>query len=126
MNELIQTEPSRDEMVVYLWKHFRYFTMNSWNRSKSYARNVKIYNLGLTEDQSIRTCFCRGNMIRWKYNRFGHVEIWNEDKPTDRPGKADIYLQVDTDVKAFFEVIGLNQDEVNVNDWDTCNDPGYF
>ncbi len=51
MNELIQTDPSRDEMVVYLRKHFRYFTMNSWNRSKSYARNIKIYNLGLTGEQ---------------------------------------------------------------------------
>ncbi len=79
-----------------------------------------------TEDQSVRTCFCGGNMIRWRYNRFGHVEIWNEDKPADCPGEADIYLQVDTDVKAFFEVIGMNHEEVNVDDWDTCNDPGYF
>lgn len=36
---------SRKSMIEYLENHFRYFTMNSWNRSTSYANNVKIYNL---------------------------------------------------------------------------------
>lgn len=35
-------------------------------------------------------------MIRWKYNRFGHVEIWGESNK--EPRESDIYLQVDTDV----------------------------
>ncbi len=38
-------------MITYLQNHFRYYTMNSWNKSTSYARNVKIYNLGLTREQ---------------------------------------------------------------------------
>ena len=38
---------SRTAMTQFLQNHFRYFTMNSWNKSKSYACNLKIYNLGL-------------------------------------------------------------------------------
>lgn len=38
---------SREAMTAYLSGHFRYDTMNSWNRSTSYACNMKIYNLGL-------------------------------------------------------------------------------
>jgi hypothetical protein len=34
-------------MIQYLLKHFRYDTMSSWNRSTSYARDVKIHNLDL-------------------------------------------------------------------------------
>lgn len=36
---------SREAMVNFLKSHFRYYTMNSWNRSTSYANNVKIYNI---------------------------------------------------------------------------------
>lgn len=35
-------------MTQYLNKHFRYPTMNSWNRSTSYACNLKIIHLGLS------------------------------------------------------------------------------
>ena len=38
---------SRAEMTAYLSGHFRYNTMNSWNRSTSYACNMKLYKLGL-------------------------------------------------------------------------------
>lgn len=44
---------SRKEMVDFLASHFRYFTMNSWNRSTSYANNIKIYNLGI-EDKDLK------------------------------------------------------------------------
>ena len=42
------------EMTAYLSGHFRDNTMNSWNRSTSYACNMKLYKLGLdrgTEDK---------------------------------------------------------------------------
>ena len=39
---------SRKSMTDYLRSHFRYNTMNSWNRSQSYACNLKIDRLGLT------------------------------------------------------------------------------
>lgn len=45
------TQPTREEMIAFLRGHFRYYTMSSWNRSTSYARKVKISNLGLTREQ---------------------------------------------------------------------------
>lgn len=39
----------RQDMAVFLKDHFRYNTMNSWNRCTSFANNVKIYNLSLGE-----------------------------------------------------------------------------
>jgi len=41
---------SRNAMTEYLKGHFRYSTMNSWNRSTSYACNMKLTNLGVGED----------------------------------------------------------------------------
>lgn len=38
---------SRSGMTRFLKEHFRYYTMNSWNRSQSYACNLKLYGLGL-------------------------------------------------------------------------------
>ena len=38
---------SRDSMIQYLSRHFRYNTMNSWNGQTSYAHNLKVHNLGL-------------------------------------------------------------------------------
>ena len=41
---------SRAEMTGFLEHHFRYPTMNSWNRSTSYACNLKITRLELDGD----------------------------------------------------------------------------
>ena len=41
---------SRNDMVSFLKNHFRYYTMNSWNRSESYACNLKITHLGLSSE----------------------------------------------------------------------------
>ena len=35
----------RETMVKFLKNHFRYTTMNSWNKSTSYANNIKLYNI---------------------------------------------------------------------------------
>jgi hypothetical protein len=43
---------NRSEMVNFLKGHYRYNTMNSWNRLSSYANNIKIHRLGLTSEQS--------------------------------------------------------------------------
>ncbi|VGO13665.1 hypothetical protein PDESU_02222 [Pontiella desulfatans] len=42
---------SREAMIQYLENHFRYSSMNSWNRSTSYANCVKIHRLDLTAVQ---------------------------------------------------------------------------
>lgn len=49
-----ESAPTREEMIDFLREHFRYHTMSSWNNATSYARNVKIYNLGLTREQKDR------------------------------------------------------------------------
>jgi len=36
---------NRNEMIDFLNNHFSYWTMNSWNRLRDYANNVKIYNI---------------------------------------------------------------------------------
>lgn len=41
---------NRKEMESFLENHFRYNTMNSWNRSTSYANNLKIHSLGLSRE----------------------------------------------------------------------------
>jgi len=38
-------ETNEAEMKEYLRNHFRYWTMSGWNKSTSYARNIKIYNV---------------------------------------------------------------------------------
>lgn len=40
----------RSAIVKYLTGHFRYYTMNPWNRSTSYACNLKVHSLGLAPD----------------------------------------------------------------------------
>ncbi len=40
----------RGAMIAFLTKHFRYYTMNSWNRSTGYANNIKLYNIDKPTD----------------------------------------------------------------------------
>lgn len=40
---------NRNEMIKYLSEHFRYDTMNHWNNSTSYAHNMKIHNLDVSQ-----------------------------------------------------------------------------
>jgi len=45
-------KPTLKAMREYLDNHFRYYTMNSWNKVTNYARNVKLYTLNIPkEDQ---------------------------------------------------------------------------
>lgn len=41
------------QMFNFLKNHFRYNTMNSWNRVTSIANNVKLYKLGLSGDWGV-------------------------------------------------------------------------
>jgi len=42
--------PDHQEMIDFLVNHYRYNTMNSWNRSTSYANNVKLQNIALSDE----------------------------------------------------------------------------
>jgi len=40
----------KETLTKFLRKHFRYNTMNSWNRSTSYANNIKLHNVDKPKD----------------------------------------------------------------------------
>lgn len=45
------TKPrTRKDMIAYLAEHFRYNTMNSWNRATSYAVRIKVRDLDLSRE----------------------------------------------------------------------------
>lgn len=41
---------NREEMIAFLSNHFRYNTMNTWNRMTSYANNVKLNRLNIPKN----------------------------------------------------------------------------
>lgn len=71
------------QMFNFLKDHFQYYTMNSWNRSKSIAHNVKIYNLHLSGDHWTALTFLQDddyfvvNMI---------IEDWEAEHPGYKVG----------------------------------------
>ena len=54
-------------------------------------------------------------MTIWKYNRFGHIEIWHGE---DMEGEADEYIQVDYEVEAFLNDLGRSSEDMGIDDWD--------
>ena len=72
---------SRKAMTDFLKRHYRYNTANSWNRSSSYANNIKLYNLGLpkeTEDKLWDMLDCQEIYDRFSelINDFGLKHNW--------------------------------------------------
>ena len=73
------------QMFNFLKDHFQYYTMNSWNRSKSIANNVKLYKLGLSGDWTIVLDFLNnddyltvnGMIDEWQYEHPGYVVGFN-------------------------------------------------
>ncbi len=45
---------SRKAMTDFLQNHFRYDTMNGWNKSTSYANNLKVHEIGLSFEQEMK------------------------------------------------------------------------
>lgn len=72
---------SREAMVEFLVNHYRYDTANSWNRSTSYANDMKIYNLeldreieeNLLEMLEIKDSYFRINAL---LEEFGEAHNW--------------------------------------------------
>lgn len=69
---------SRQEMTSFLQNHFRYFTMNSWNRSESYACNLKITHLGL-DHEIVDKLFDMIDTQEFFYTQNELMEAFNED-----------------------------------------------
>ena len=71
------------QMFEFLKNHFQYYTMNSWNRSKSIAHNVKIYNLGLSGDHWTALNFLQDDDY-FEVNMM--IEDWEAEHPNYRVG----------------------------------------
>jgi hypothetical protein len=56
----------RGEMTAFLKKHFRYHTMNSWNRSTSYANNIKLYKIDKPVDIDNDTWWDMLSISQWQ------------------------------------------------------------
>ena len=41
---------SNKQIIDFLTNHFRYYTMNPWNKVTSYANNIKLYNIDLNKE----------------------------------------------------------------------------
>ena len=72
---------SREAMVRFLTEHFRYHTANSWNRSTSYAHNLKIHNLRVdreTEERLYSLIQCEEFYlgIEFLIGEFGAANDW--------------------------------------------------
>ena len=71
------------QMFNFLKNHFQYYTMNSWNRSKSIAHNVKIYNLRLSGDHWTALNFLQDDDY-FTVNMM--IEDWEAEHPNYRVG----------------------------------------
>lgn len=72
---------SRKAMTDFLTNHFRYNTMNSWNRSTSYANDMKITHLDFSHEQvmklfDIMDCEDCYDNINDKIWEFGYQHNW--------------------------------------------------
>ena len=72
----------RGEMIAFLKKHFRYHTMNSWNRSTSYASNIKLHNIDKPDDIDSDTWWGMLGITDWQeklsdlLEEFGRNHNW--------------------------------------------------
>ncbi len=103
---------SRSEMIQFLLRHLRYDTMNSWNRSTSYACNLKLHSLGLDaatldklydmletqeffdSQQVLRHQFGAEHLFRWQAamngRNGGYLVLYQGELRTDRDGNKEV------------------------------------
>ncbi len=56
----------KETLVKFLKNHSRYNTMNSWNRSTSYANNIKLYNIDKPQDVDNDTWYGMLSLTEWQ------------------------------------------------------------
>ena len=72
----------RGEMIAFLKNHFRYDTMNSWNRSTSYANTIKLYKIEKPRDIDEDTFWEMLSITEWQnklsdlLEEFGRAHDW--------------------------------------------------
>lgn len=78
-----EVDLKNDEAVFeYLKKHPRYFLMNSWNQLKTFAQNIKIYNLGVDREVSDKLFdLLDVDSPDVKFIFEDNIEFFNEENP---------------------------------------------
>lgn len=62
---------TKQEKIDFLKNHFRYYTMNSWNKLHSYAANVKLYKLSIPQElRDIAYEAIAGESIYWIFEEY--------------------------------------------------------
>ena len=73
---------SREAMTSFLQQHLRYHTINSWNRSTSYASNIKLHNVKKPEAVDNDTWYEMLSISEWQdqlsdiLDDFGRKHNW--------------------------------------------------
>lgn len=70
---------SRKSMVDFLTNHFQYYTMSSWNRSTSYAHNIKLPSLhGVLPNDIEETAWAMLSCPEWNSHMSCLMHIFDE------------------------------------------------
>ena len=56
----------RESLAKFLKNHFRYHTINPWNRSTSYANNIKLYNIDKPDGIDNDKCYDMLGITQWQ------------------------------------------------------------
>jgi hypothetical protein len=66
-------------LTAFLKKHFKYNTMNSWNRSTSYANNIKLHRIDKPEDINSDTWWGMLEITEWQEKLSDLLEDFGRD-----------------------------------------------
>jgi hypothetical protein len=121
------------QMFEFINNHFRYYTANSWNRGRSIAHNVKIYNLGLSGDHWTALTFLqdddyfvvnlmiedweaehRGYKVGFNGRSGGYLVLYNAAGGSAIPDTLDYdnYEDYKTDMRDYYGSVKANRNEL--------------
>lgn len=120
-------------MFNFIAGHPTYYTMNSWNRTRSIAHNVKLYNLDLEGDWSIALAHLESgeyDTINWMIRDWecvhpgyevcfngrsgGYLVLYNEARGSVIPDTLDYetYEDYKADMRDYYGSVKANRDEL--------------
>jgi hypothetical protein len=121
------------QMFEFINNHFRYYTANSWNRGRSIAHNVKIYNLGLSGDHWTALTFLqdddyfvvnmmiedwetehRGYKVGFNGRSGGYLVLYNATGGSAIPDTLDYdnYEDYKADMRDYYGSVKANRNEL--------------
>ena len=121
------------QMFEFINNHFRYYTANSWNRGRSIAHNVKIYNLGLSGDHWTALTFLqdddyfvvnmmiedwetehRGYKVGFNGSSGGYLVLYNATGGSAIPDTLDYdnYEDYKADMRDYYGSVKANRNEL--------------